>query len=139
MNNKMKITSKKLTDSHVANLMRKFPPEIAHSFNEKQRKSIVEVMDAHFSKTHSLDLRGTFPVPFYPARIYYVLLFGRDVRELSRHEASIALATLLLMIIIFLTVCIALGLLIIYLLKSALGINIFENHSLGIWGWLVGS
>ena len=40
-----------------------------------------------------------------------------------------------LMFALFITFSVLSGLLILYLIKSALGINLFENFSLGIWSW----
>ena len=40
-----------------------------------------------------------------------------------------------LMLALFVTFCTLFGLLVLYLIKSALGINLFEDFSLGIWSW----
>lgn len=123
----------------VSRVMSKFPANIAQTFTHAQQISISKVFNEHFHKKHTIDLRGTIPVPFLPSRIYYVLLLGRDVRALSRQEITIALATLLLMVVLFLTFSLTLGVLLLYILKSALGINIFEDFSVGIWSWLTGA
>jgi hypothetical protein len=36
---------------------------------------------------------------------------------------------------LFVTVSTLFGLLVLFLVKSAMGIDIFPNFSLGIWGW----
>ncbi|HBF73484.1 MAG TPA: 3-phosphoshikimate 1-carboxyvinyltransferase, partial [Alteromonas australica] len=36
---------------------------------------------------------------------------------------------------VFLLVSILLGLIVLYLIKSALGINLIDGWSLGLWGW----
>ena len=42
-------------------------------------------------------------------------------------------------ITLFLLFSLLLGLVMLYILKSALGINLLPNHSLGLWDWLKGS
>jgi hypothetical protein len=87
-------------------------------------------------RKHKIDIRGTIPVPFYPSRIYFVLLMGRNIRNLSRQEKSIAITSILLLTVIFLVFSTSLGLMILYVFKSALGINLLEGYSLGLWDWL---
>jgi hypothetical protein len=61
---------------------------------------------------------------------------GRNIRALTRSEKSITLMTVLFLTSLFFLFSIVFGLLALYILKSALGINIFEGFSLGLWGWL---
>jgi hypothetical protein len=61
---------------------------------------------------------------------------GRNIRNLSRQEQSITLITMLLLALLFLVFSVALGLMIVYLLKSALGIDLLKGFSLGLWGWV---
>ena len=63
------------------------------------------------------------------------MLAGKNRRELSRLEQQVGRATMALMFALFITFSVLSGLLILYLIKSALGINLFENFSLGIWSW----
>jgi len=86
-------------------------------------------------RKHKVDIRGTFPVPFLPNRLYFVLLMGRNIRALSRQEKSIAVTTFLLLTVVFLVFSCILGLVTVYVLKSALGINLIEGYSFGLWGW----
>jgi hypothetical protein len=61
---------------------------------------------------------------------------GRNVRSLSRQENSIAFTSMVLLTLIFLMFSAALGLVIVYILKSALGINLLEGYSLGLGDWI---
>jgi hypothetical protein len=60
---------------------------------------------------------------------------GRNHRNLTRKEQVISALTVAGFITLFVIFSILFGLLALYLLKSALGINLFENFSLGIWTW----
>ena len=82
---------------------------------------------------HKVDLRKSFS--FFGKRFYWVFLFGRDHRRVIRHENRCV--ALLLTLAAFSTgfIAFASAVLTLYLIKSALGINIFPHYSFGIWDW----
>ncbi|MGF1749680.1 hypothetical protein L4D74_13235 [Vibrio cionasavignyae] len=102
---------------------------------EEQKLAIEKAVDrVGLVAKHSLDVRKTFP--WFGKRYYVVLLSGRDRRATSRQGESkwLVYATTALVTTLLLT-GVLLALLALYLLKSALGIDIFEDFSLGIWDW----
>jgi hypothetical protein len=117
-------------------LLSRLPVETAAVFTDIQLSHLKVAIGSGQYRKHKVDMRGTIPLPFFPSRIYFVLLMGRNVRSLSRQEKSIAVTTMLLLTVIFLVFSSALGLVIIYVLKSALGINLLEGYSLGLWDWI---
>lgn len=123
-------------DPDIMNLLSRLPSDTAKALTDTQLRHLKVAIGSGQYRKHKVDLRGTFPVPFYPSRIYFVLLMGRNVRALSRQEKSIAFASILLMITLFLVISSLMGLVILYLLKSALGINLLEGYSLGLWDWI---
>ncbi|WP_296053344.1 hypothetical protein [uncultured Alteromonas sp.] len=82
-----------------------------------------------------VNVNGRVSVPFTTTRFFWVFLAGRDKRELSRGEINVKRTTLIALIFGAIMVSSLMGLLVLYLIKSALGINLFEHFSLGIWGW----
>jgi hypothetical protein len=60
---------------------------------------------------------------------------GANRRPISRTQQELERKAMFMLVIAFLAFSTLLGLLILYLIKSAAGINIFPNYSLGIWGW----
>lgn len=118
------------------NLLSRLPNETAISLTDKQLSHIKVAIGNGGYRKHKIDYRGTIPIPFYPSRVYFVLLMGRNIRAITRSEKSIALMTTLFLTVLFLSLSTLLGLILLYILKSALGINLFEGFSLGIWGWL---
>ncbi len=122
----------------LESLLDRMPPEVASSFTEEQLAHLHSALGARSWKKHSVDIRSTFPVPFIKRRIYFVLLMGRNRRELTRREKQLSAITFALFIAAFIGASTLFGLLVLYLIKSALGINIFENFSLGIWDWFKG-
>lgn len=122
-------------DPALNSLLKRMPPEVAESFTDEQLSHLHSALGARSWKKHSLDIRSTFPVPFANSRVYFVLLMGRNRRELTRREKQISAITFALSVAAFIGVSTLFGLLVLYLIKSALGIDIFKGFSLGIWDW----
>jgi hypothetical protein len=135
------LTSHNLTvhnDPAIRELLARMPSAVAESFNEEQLSHLLTAIGARTWGKHAVDVRGTFKIPFYRWRFYYVLLLGKNYRGLSRKEKQLSLLTSTLVFSLFLILCSLGGLLLIYLIKSALGINLFPGFSLGIWDWFKG-
>lgn len=116
-------------------LLSRMPKEVASSFNEQQLTHLVTAIGARKWGKHSVDWRGTFRLPFVKQRFYYVLLLGRNFRQLSRQEKQLTLIATASITALFMLACTLLGLVVLYLIKSALGIDLIEGYSLGLWEW----
>ena len=119
----------------IKNLLSRMPEEVANSFTEEQLSHLLTAVGSRSWGKHKVDFRGTFKLPFYQWRFYYVFLAGKNYRELSRKEKRISLLITTIVTSVFLIFSATLGLLVLYLIKSALGIDLFPGFSLGIWGW----
>ena len=117
----------------IKRLLSKMSPEMAASFSEEQLIAMNQSLGGRSWARHKVDLRGTLGI--WRSRYYFVILAGKNRRELSRLEEQVGRATMAMFFALFITFSILLGLLVLYLIKSALGINLFENFSLGIWSW----
>jgi len=117
----------------IKGLLEKMPNQVAESFNDEQLTHLFTILCARSWGRHSVDLRGTFKIPFYKWRFYYVFLTGKNHRNLSRKEQEISFISSAIVISLFVFLAICLGLLVLYLIKSALGIDIFSNFSFGVW------
>jgi len=109
--------------------------DVADSLDESQRNEIERTIDAMGLVTrHPLDVRKT--IPWIGKRYYFVLLAGRDRRRAVRYEKSRLLNFLLTATITLgIIAIIVLALLALYLIKSALGIDVFKHFSFGVWDW----
>jgi len=125
-------------DPVIKNLLSRMPKKVAESFDDEQLTNLMTAIGSRSWGNHAVDKRGTFKIPFYRWRFYYVLLIGRNHRELTRHEKRFSLVTSAIFSSIFLMFCAALGLLVLYLIKSALGIDLLPGFSFGIWTWFKG-
>jgi hypothetical protein len=125
-------------DPDIMSFLSRLPQETASVLTDTQLSHIKVAIGSGQYRKHKVDIRGTFPVLFFPSRIYFVFLMGRNIRSLSRQEQNIAFTSMLLLTTLFLMFSTMLGLVIVYIIKSALGINLLEGYSLGLWDWIVG-
>ena len=127
----------KIDDIHqdpvITRLLEKMPKKVANSFDEEQLSHLRNAIGAREWGKHKVDVRGT--VKFFKWRYYYVILAGRNRRSLSEKEVKVARVITASIVATFITFAVLLGLIVIYLIKSALGINLIDGWSLGLWSW----
>ena len=123
-------------DPAIRSLLERMPKNIQTTFTDEQLAHLKVAIGARQWGNHAIDCRGV--VKFFKYRYYYVFLAGRNRRELSIKEQKIASFTQALILSTTVTFIILFILLVLYLLKSALGIDIFSGYSFGIWSWFKG-
>lgn len=117
----------------IKSLLQKLPKDQRDSFTDEQLLALKVALGARRWGKHAFDIRGTIGI--WRWRYYYVILGGRERRILTRKEEQMALiARVAFLFGLILFSCIFL-LLVMYLAKSAMGINLFPDFSLGIWQW----
>ncbi|WP_354625176.1 3-phosphoshikimate 1-carboxyvinyltransferase [Psychromonas sp. MME2] len=111
------------------------PKSVRQSFDEQQLIHIRKAIGDRSEGEHSLDWRAVFTLPLCGWHFYFVFLLGKNRRELTDKEKQISI----LLGVLLISVVTLLGLLFIavamYLLKSAAGIDLFPDFSLGLWHW----
>lgn len=122
-------------DPALQRLFERMPHSVSQSFSDEQLLHIRNAIAAREWGRHKVDIRGVLTVPFLPWHYYYVILMGRNRRELKGTEERISIWLTTLFIGLFLLFSIVTGMLTLYLLKSAAGIDLFPGASLGIWDW----
>ncbi|WP_372739061.1 3-phosphoshikimate 1-carboxyvinyltransferase [Neptunomonas sp.] len=120
-------------DPFIDGLKDRLPDDLKESFTQEQLAALKIAFGARKWGQHSIDLRGT--LKFWRWRYYFVFLAGRNKRDLSRREQDLSRIATAFAVASFLLFATILGLIVLYLIKSALGIDIFPNYSLGLWGW----
>lgn len=120
-------------DPFIIGLLKRIPREVSGTFTEEQLLSLKIALGARQWGVHPIDIRGT--VGFWLWRYYYVFLVGKARRVLSGKEQRVLRMAEAAFIFFFLTGSALFGLLILYILKSALGIDLIPGHSTGLWGW----
>ena len=124
-------------DPFVVGLKQRLPEELRESFTDEQLQGLRTAFARRSWARHKLDLRGTFSL--WRTQYYFVLVAGHNKRNLTRAQQQFSMAAKAGVITLFLLFSLLLGLVMLYVLKSALGINLLPNHSLGLWDWLKGS
>ena len=120
-------------DPGLQKLLSRMPAEVGASFSEQQLSHLRVALGARQWGKHQIDVRGTLRI--FHWRYYYVLVAGRNLRDGQRSQQQWSRLMLAVVISMLLIGSTALGLLVLYLVKSALGIDLFEGFSLGIWSW----
>ncbi|WP_411737847.1 3-phosphoshikimate 1-carboxyvinyltransferase [Pseudoalteromonas tetraodonis] len=123
-------------DPAIRSLLERMPKNIQTTFTDEQLAHLKIAIGARQWGNHTVDCRGV--VKFFKYRYYYVFLAGRNRRELSAKEQKVARFTQALILSIAATFIILFTLLVLYLIKSALGIDIFDGYSFGVWSWFKG-
>ncbi|MFO7705576.1 MAG: 3-phosphoshikimate 1-carboxyvinyltransferase [Halopseudomonas sp.] len=123
-------------DWFVAGLKERLPKQMRDSFTDEQLQALKLAFGTRSWGRHPVDLRGT--VSFWRSRYYFVFLLGWNKRGLSRSEGALSRFAKSLLIVCFLAFSVLAGLVLLYLVKSAMGIDLFPNYSLGLWGWVKG-
>lgn len=126
-------------DPILASLLRHLPKELAASYTDEQLVGIKMILGDRVWNRHFIDRRGTFSLPFIMWRYYYVILLGKNKRAFTRREKSISALMLALTLCLGLLICTCLGFVVLYILKSALGIDLLPESSFGLWDWLTQS
>ncbi len=121
-------------NSKVKQLLSSMEKPVADSFTYQQRKALKKSITTQDWRSHNVDLRPTLALPFLPWSFYIVFLIGINRRGLLPAERFIAFTMFLLVIFIIGLLIIGCFFVLIYLFKSWLGIDLFPNLSLGIWG-----
>ncbi|GAA61193.1 hypothetical protein P20652_3070 [Pseudoalteromonas sp. BSi20652] len=120
-------------DPAIRSLLNRMPLDIQTSFSDEQLTHLKIAIGARQWGNHAVDYRGV--LGFFKYRYYFVLLAGRNKRNLSPGEQRMALCLQAIVLTIISLGVLAFTLLVLYLIKSALGINLIEGFSLGIWDW----
>jgi hypothetical protein len=120
-------------NSTVKKLLSGMEKSVAESFTYEQRKALQKSITTQDWRQHNVDFRPTLALPFLPWSFYLVFLVGVNRRGLLPAERFIAFTMLLFIIFLIGLLVVGCAFVLIYLLKSWLGIDLFPNESLGIW------
>lgn len=120
----------------VTRFRTRMPDVVARSFDEDQLRAIVSAFGTRRWKRHSIDMRIT--LPFLGRHFYFVVLGGPERRSPVRRQADRAthpLATLgnTMFAVIFFGSLLISVFVVLYLIKSVLGIDLNHQYSLGLY------
>ena len=121
------------TDPIITKLLDKVPADMRGSFSDEQLLALKVALGGRTWGAHAVDARWT--LKWWRWQYYFVVLAGRNRRVLTDREQAIQRLAMATTLAIFLTFCGLLGILVLYLIKSALGIDLIPGYSFGVWDW----
>ena len=114
-------------------LLKNMDSTVVETFTSEQLRALEKATSDRGWRAHAIDFRPTLVIPFLPWSFYFVFLFGRNRRLLSSKEKTLAALMFLVIFLLFGIGVIGFIFVLLYLLKSALGIDLFPEQSLGLW------
>jgi len=129
----MRVGEHQTQSDQLSRLLARMPASTRDSFSEVQLQALREALISQ--SRHTIDTRPVVKIPLLPWSFYLVLLAGKNRRTLSDREQRVASKTLITLLITAIVVLSLLGVIVLYLIKSALGIDIIKNFHWGIWTW----
>jgi hypothetical protein len=121
------------SDPVIVKLLDKVPADMRASFSDEQLLALKVAVGGRSWGAHAVDLRWT--LKWWRWQYYFVFLAGRNKRVLSARERQVQRLSMAIVLTVFLLVSAAVGILVLYLIKSALGIDLIPGFSFGVWGW----
>ncbi|WP_166424109.1 3-phosphoshikimate 1-carboxyvinyltransferase [Paraglaciecola sp. 20A4] len=120
-------------DPAIVNLLERMPRSVQTSFSEEQLSHLRNAVSSRQWGHHSVDLRGT--ISWFKYRYYYVILAGKNHRNMTRSQLRASRFVNAVLLAVFFTFSAVMGVLLLYLLKSAAGIDLLPDYSFGVWDW----
>jgi hypothetical protein len=134
MNSPIPAASNAAADNiYFKQFLTKLPEAVQQSFSSEQLSALQLAFGAEPWTKHPIDFRDSFKL--WRWRFYFVFVAGRDLRQLAARRFRLMRRVKIIFLALYLVSSTLLAMFALYLLKSALGIDIFPHFSFGIWGW----
>ncbi|WP_045857651.1 hypothetical protein [Teredinibacter purpureus] len=125
-------------DAYTQHVMSGIDPAVFKSLNIVQLNAIKAAINASAPfRKHPIDIRGTLPLYF--TKFYFVFLIGKDRRSHTRNKESLRIEavqglSLAMMLYTIFAASLPIIFIILYALKTMLGIDIFaDKHLSDFW------
>ncbi len=121
------------SDPVITKLLDKVPADMRASFSDDQLLALKVALGGRTWGAHAVDARWT--LKWWRWQYYFVFLAGRNRRVLTDREQRIQRLAMAATLAVFLLFSGLVGILLLYLVKSALGIDLIPGFSFGVWDW----
>jgi len=121
------------TNPVITKLLDKVPADMHDSFSDEQLLALKVALGGRTWGAHAVDARWT--LKWWRWQYYFVFLAGRNRRVLTDREIRIQRFSMAVFLTVFLLFSAVVGVLVLYLIKSALGIDLIPGYSFGVWDW----
>ena len=123
-------------DPIITKLLDKVPADMRGSFTDEQLLALKIALGGRTWGAHAVDARWT--LKWWRWQYYFVVLAGSNRRVLTDREQAIQRLAMATTLAVFITFSALVGILVLYLIKSALGIDLIPGFSFGVWDWFKG-
>ncbi len=120
-------------DPFVSGMLDRMSKNVCDTFSDDQLLALKMALSGRRWGTHAVDIRRS--IGFWRWQYYFVFVAGREMRAITDRQRRALHMAEAVFITSFLTFSTLLGLVIVYLIKSSLGINLIPGYSLGLWDW----
>lgn len=118
----------------ITRVMRSLPQDVRQSLTPEQYEAFeMAIAVNNVRNDHYIDWRPV--IGFGRWRYYAVFLLGKDRRKSPNRKGTLSRICKSLFILLCISTLLSLAFLVLYLIKSALGIDIFQHFSLGVWDY----
>ena len=121
------------SDPTISQLLGKLPDEMRATFSDAQLLALKLALGGRAWNQHAVDFRWT--LKFWQWQYYLVVVAGRNRRTMSARERRLQELSLALFVSVFLMFSTILGIFVVYIIKSALGIDLIPGFSFAVWDW----
>jgi hypothetical protein len=120
-------------DPLIRTLLARLPAQNRDSFNDEQLRALKLALAGQPIGEHAVDLRWNWTLSH--RHYYFMLLGGRNAEDSSTSSSTFGYFMRLVAMTGLLGALLGFFVLALYLLKSALGIDLLPGVSLGVWDW----
>jgi hypothetical protein len=121
-------------DPLVRSLLARLPAQSRDSFDDDQLRALKVALSGQPLGDHAVDLRWTWE--FWRRHYYFMFLSGSTESTASQRGDALSNFTRYLAITGLFATLLVFFVVALYLLKSALGIDLLPDYSFGVWDWL---
>jgi len=120
-------------DPFIEGMLSRMSKDVSGAFSDEQLLALKMALSGRKWGTHVVDIRRS--IGFWRWSYYLVFVAGKERRAITDRQQRALRFTTAVFITIFLFFSTLMGLVIVYIIKSSLGINIIPGYSLGLWDW----
>ena len=121
-------------DPSIKSLLARLPGDLQGSFSDDQLEGLKVAIGNRDWKIHPVDIRTSFGL--FGKRYYMVFVAGRSRRGAGRLQKMIFRKAEVFFISFIIMLIIIAATFLLYILKSAMGLDVVSGQSFGVWDWV---
>ena len=123
-------------DPIIKSFLERIPASFDSNYTDNQLEGLKIALTERYKRKHLINFKISLGLVKW--RYYFIIIAGKDLRSFGSSNKVLIKATKKLVLTTTISVITLVILFLIYLIKSALGIDFFPGFSLGLWQWFKG-